>query len=308
MSKIPVIIDCDPGIDDALALFLACSSDKLDIRAITPVAGNVPLEHTSSNTLRLLELMGKDIKVALGADGPLVGERETAESVHGEAGLGTTVLELKNKVFHSKDAIETIYEEAKACNGELRLIVLGPNTTIALALKKYPELKDMIHSITIMGGGVNVGNVTKYAEFNIFADSEAAKIVFESGIEINMIGLNVTNRATLLEDDIKEIGTYNNKVAKVAAELLEFMIPVYKGFGQDGASMHDPITVAYLIDNSIFEMEKHCVTVEVENEERKGETVVHLDKENGQVANVNVAMNADFSAFKNMLKEALKAY
>ena len=180
MKKRPVIIDCDTGTDDAIALIAALYSPELDVKALTTVVGNVALRHTSRNTLNLVRGLGFDTKVAVGAPKPLMRDEiiYSGMKTHGDNGLGSLVLPETDQPFYKKTAVETIYEEALACGGKLELIPIGPLTNIALAIAVHPDLKEMIKQIVFMGGAKDGGNITTTSEFNIWADPEAAKLVF----------------------------------------------------------------------------------------------------------------------------------
>ena len=201
MNKRSVIIDCDPGIDDAMALLAAFRAPELDIKAITPVAGNVPLVHTAPNALKILALGGReDIPVYPGADRPLTGQAREASEVHGADGLMGWPMPEPRSVLRDEKAWDVIWREAKALGGELELIATGPLTNLAIALAKYPDLPKYIKKLTVMGGGACFGNATPAAEFNIYADPEAAEMVFRSGMPTALCGLDVCHRAHLTEN------------------------------------------------------------------------------------------------------------
>lgn len=306
--KKPVLIDCDPGIDDAVALFIAFKADNLDIRAITSVSGNVGIDKTTNNALKLIEYAGADVKVARGASRPINREPFTAEFVHGKTGLGNMIIpEAKGSLFH-KNAYDTIYEEAVKCDGKLHIIALGPLTNIALTLMKYPDIKTKISHITLMGGSAGLGNDTPAAEFNIYADPEAAKIVFESGIEITMVGLDVTHKALAMEEDLKEIISYNNGPSDFTGRCMLSYLEFVKKYGFKGALLHDPSAVAAVIDESLIKTQYLHVDVETRGEFTSGKTVVDIYKVTGKKPNVHVALDIDRDRLINLVKESLKKY
>ncbi len=307
--KIPVIIDTDPGMDDAIALLLAFSSDKLDIRALTAVGGNIPLVKTSRNLLDLAGYASKEIKVSKGAEKPLLRPLETAEWVHGESGLGSVVLDKNNGDFYEKSAWDTIYEEAIACEGKLQLIALGPLTNIAITLMKYPDIVSKIQRITLMGGSCYIGNTTPSAEFNIYVDAEAADIVFQSGIPITMVGLDATHKATILEKEIEEIVSVNSRVTDIVNGLLISNLEFRKKYsGLNEAIIHDALAVGAVIDPTIIEKEDYYVAIETAGELTYGKTVVDLTRVTKNKPNAEVALGVDRERFVQMFKEMMIAY
>lgn len=300
MSKIPVIIDTDPGIDDFLAIMLAKSSAKLDIRAITAVCGNQTLEKTSKNALDIANLLDIDVAVAKGAQTPLDRELYTAGDVHGENGIGNIYLEASSKEFDNRYAWDLIYDEAKKENGNLEIIAIGPLTNIAIAVLKYPELVNMVKRLTIMGGSAGSGNRTEHAEFNIWADPLAADIVFKSGFNMVMVGLDVTRKTLLSEENIEEIKAVKSEHIDIIGSLLDEMFKRYKKLGNPGVVIHDALAVAYVIDESCLELKNCQVSIESRDEIRIGKTIVDLE---GKDKNVAVAFEVDFNLFKDLFEK-----
>ncbi len=300
MSKIPVIIDTDPGIDDFLAIMLAKSSAKLDIRAITAVCGNQTLEKTSKNALDIANLLDINVAVAKGAQTPLDRELYTAGDVHGENGIGNIYLEASSKEFDNRYAWDLIYDEAKKENGNLEIIAIGPLTNIAIAVLKYPELVNMVKRLTIMGGSASSGNRTEHAEFNIWADPLAADIVFKSGFNMVMVGLDVTRKTLLSEENIEEIKAIKSEHIDIIGSLLDEMFKRYKKLGNPGVVIHDALAVAYVIDESCLELKNCQVSIESRDEIRIGKTIVDLE---GKDKNVAVAFEVDFNLFKDLFEK-----
>jgi pyrimidine-specific ribonucleoside hydrolase len=270
-----VIIDTDPGTDDALAIFLAIRSPELKIEALTPVAGNVPLELTLPNALRLVEIAGRtDIPVAAGAKQPLKRQLVTASYAHGENGLaGVQFPEPKTRPV-SESAWELIRRIVRRSPGEIHLIAIGPLTNLALAFQDDPQLPRMIPSITLMGGSLSAGNVSPSAEFNIYVDPEAAQIVFRSGIPITMVGLDVTRRATLREQDIQALEAANNPISRAAGQITRAtMSRMRKAGATEGPAMHDSLAVATFLDPSVVTLQEYYVDVETKGEFTAGQTV-----------------------------------
>jgi len=270
-----VIIDTDPGVDDALALLLAMRSPELKIEAITPVAGNVPLELTLPNALRLVEIAGRtDIPVAAGARVPLVRRLVTATYAHGENGLGGAVFPEPTTKPIAEPAAEYIRRIVRKYPHEVTLITLGPLTNIATALSSDLELAGMVRGLTMMGGSLSGGNITPAAEFNIYVDPEAARIVFQSGIPITMVGLDVTRKTSLTEDHVRVLESALNPVSQAAAKIGRNAINHNRERGfLVGPNMHDSLAVAAFLVPTILKWQEYYVDVETTGELTAGETL-----------------------------------
>jgi inosine-uridine nucleoside N-ribohydrolase len=270
-----VIIDTDPGVDDAFALLLAMRSPELKIEAITPVAGNVPLELTLPNALRLVEIAGRtDIPVAAGARVPLLRRLVTATYVHGENGLGGAVFPEPTTKAVAEPAAEYIRRIVRKYPHEVTLITLGPVTNIATALNADPELAGMVRGLTMMGGSLSGGNITPAAEFNIYVDPEAARIVFQSGIPITMVGLDVTRKTSLTEDHVRVLEAAQNPVSQAAAKIGRYAITHNRERGfLVGPNMHDSLAVAAFLDPTILKWQEYYIDVETTGELTAGETL-----------------------------------
>lgn len=306
MNKKPVIIDCDTGTDNAIALIAELHSPELDIRAFTTVVGNVALKYTSRNTLNLVRYLGFKTKVAVGAPKPVLRDEiiYSGNKTHGDTGLGTLVLPETDKPFYEKTAVETIYEEALACGGELELIPIGPLTNIALAVSAHPDLKTLIRKITFMGGAKIGGDITTTSEFNIWADPEAARIVFASSIPLTMVGLDVTLKAALNKRDTEEIRAMGSKEALVIAQILDFMLERNVKGGED-ALMHDALTVGVCINPSLVKMTKYYVDCECSGKYTSGHTMVATTRLFRNEPNCFVCEELDLPAFKAWIKGAI---
>jgi inosine-uridine nucleoside N-ribohydrolase len=270
-----VIIDTDPGVDDALALLLAMRSPELTIEAITPVAGNVPLELTLPNALRMVEIAGRtDIPVAAGAKAPLVRRLVTAAYAHGENGLGGAVFPEPKAKPVNQPAAELIRQIVRRFPGEVTLLTIGPLTNIASALNTDPELASMVRALVMMGGSLSGGNITPAAEFNIYVDPEAARIVFQSGIPITMVGLDVTRKTSLTEDHLRQLQAGQNPVSQAAATIARNAIEHNRERGfVVGPNMHDSLAIAGFIDPSLLTVKEYYVDVETAGELTAGETL-----------------------------------
>lgn len=309
MIKIPVIIDTDPGVDDFLALMLANSSDKLDIRGVCAVGGNQILEKTSKNALDIAEFIGLEAPIAKGAAKALNRPMENASQVHGDSGIGDVILPSSTKNFDTRYAWDLIYDEAKILEGRLQIIAVGPLTNIAIALLKYPDLHKMIDRIVLMGGSATTGNRMPYSEFNIWGDPMAADIVFKSRIDIVMVGLNATHQTMLNEDDIEKLKKVPSKFSDEIGSLLDGMLKVYKGFGHEGAVIHDALAVAYVINEDVLECRDYYVAIETRSGLNYGRTVVDIDNSHRDRANnTSVAMEVDVALFKKMIEDMVMYY
>src|SRR5438105_14238092 len=259
-----VIIDTDPGVDDALALLLAMRSPELKIEAITPVAGNVPLELTLPNALRMVEIAGRtDIPVAAGAKAPLMRRLVSAAYAHGENGLGGAVFPEPKIKQVAEPAAEFIRHIVRKYPNEVTLITIGPLTNVATALNSDPELAGMVRNLVMMGGSLSGGNITPAAEFNIYVDPEAARVVFHSGMPITMVGLDVTRKTALTAEHLKALEAGQNAVSQAAAAIARKAIEQHRQGGfPSGPNMHDPLAIAAFLRPSLLKWEDYYVDIE----------------------------------------------
>jgi inosine-uridine nucleoside N-ribohydrolase len=270
----PILLDCDPGHDDAVALLYAVR--HLDLRAITTVYGNQTLAHTTRNALSLCRLAQLDTPVAAGASAPLVAPHITGGTVHGKSGLDGADLPEPDRAPLDIHAVELILRTARAHRGELVLAATGALTNVALALALEPKLKEWLHGITIMGGGTAGGNVTEVAEFNIYCDPEAAEMVLRAGVPTWLVGLDVTRRVGVSAADIATLRV-GGKLANTMADLLDFFLASLKRVqGIDTASLHDPCALVPFIDPSLMEYRHTSVRVELAPGVARGMTVAEL--------------------------------
>lgn len=307
-ERIPVIIDCDPGLDDVIALIMAFANDKLDVKAVTVVAGNQTLKKVGDNALKVLSYIDVNVPVALGSEFPIVKTLITAGEVHGEDGIGGVVLpesNLKLSPLHAIDLIAKILEDS---DEKVTLIATGPLTNIALFLRRYPELKSKIDRISLMGGSVGFGNVTPAAEFNIFIDPEAADIVFKSGIPITMVGLNATQKAVITLEDIRNIKSQGNKVAELVADMLGNLSKYHSLDGMEGCYLHDPVAVCAVTNPEILKTRLLNVDVELKGQYTTGMTVVDTYNRRNKIGNAEVTLEIDKKAYVDLIIEAVNKY
>ncbi|RWC33082.1 nucleoside hydrolase [Mesorhizobium sp.] len=304
-----IIIDTDPGQDDAVAILLALGSSELEIVGITAVAGNVPLKLTEKNARKICELAGRpDIKVYAGAIRPLMRELVTAEEVHGKTGLNGPQLPEPTMKLQDQYAVdfivETLMEEE---SGTITLCALGPLTNVALALIREPRIAPRIKEIVLMGGGFfEGGNVTPTAEFNIYVDPQAADVVFKSGVPIVMMPLDVTHKALTTAKRTQAFRTLDTKVGTATAEMLEFFERFdEEKYGTDGGPLHDPCVIAYLLKPELFKGRNCNVSVETASELTMGMTVIDWWGVTKRPKNAMVMRDIDHDAFFALLVERL---
>ncbi len=312
MSKIPIIIDCDPGVDDSYAIALANSYSGFTIKALTPVAGNVAAELTRRNALALAEMLNIDCRVAFGAKQPLYKAYHTAEvGVHGVSGVGTVVFPPTKKAADALPAWDVIYQEAKAAAGRLILFATGPLTNIALTLRKYPDLPRYLAKFCIMGGGTfgNQPASQLRAEFNIWTDPSAAKEVFEK-LEVYMVPLDATHQAALSSSDFQQMIALcgDSEALYLLRELSLFSHynSIVKGYDND--IIHDALAIAALINPEVVSFTDHYVYVGQEGTADEGVTVIDLDNSSGKPANCHVALNCNQPLFATMMKNMCRYY
>ncbi len=307
-KKIPVILDGDPGHDDAIAWVLANASPMLDIRAVTSVCGNQTIEKTTYNAGRIMTLIGLDAPLAMGRVKPLVADAIIAPTVHGNSGLdGPALPEPKNKPV-SQDACTLMAQILEASEEPVALVPTGPLTNIATLLLLYPHLKSKIKHIYLMGGGIEFGNWTPAAEFNILVDPEAADIVFRSGVPITMAGLDVTERALVFPEDFERIRAVGNPVSKVVAEWLDFFYGFHRSIGYPGAPIHDAVAVAALVRPELLTIKEMYVEIETTGDYCRGATVGDRLNVLNKPANARVIMDIDRQGFVDLLVEAAEFY
>ncbi|HHS9743345.1 pyrimidine-specific ribonucleoside hydrolase RihA [Raoultella ornithinolytica] len=308
---LPIILDCDPGHDDAIAMVLALASPELDVKAITASAGNQTPDKTLRNVLRMLTLLRRqDIPVAGGARKPLMRELIIAENVHGESGLDGPALPEPDFTPQACTAVELMAKTLRESPQPVTIVATGPQTNVALLLNSHPELHDKIARIVLMGGAMVLGNWQPAAEFNIYVDPEAAEIVFQSGIPVVMAGLDVTHRAQIHGLDIERFRQVGNPLATIVAELLDFFMEYHKDakWGFTGAPLHDPCTIAWLLKPELFTSVERWVGVETQGKYTQGMTVVDYYFLTGKQPNTTVLLDIDRERFVDLLVERLAFY
>jgi non-specific riboncleoside hydrolase len=303
MKKRPIIIDTDPGIDDAIALAAALFSEELDIRLISTVAGNVSLEKTTNNVLKLLTFWGKTIPVAKGADRPLLAVPTNAEDVHGASGMdGYDFPSPDRRNLLAEHAVNAIYKTLRESEKKITLVPIGPLANIALLLRMYPDAKEKIAEIVLMGGSTVRGNKGVMSEFNMACDPEAARIVFECGLPIVMAGLDVGWKALVRPEDAAKIKNMGR-----TGEMVYALLQHYRSNDiHRGLKMYDSCAIAYLLRPEMFEVAETYVAVETAGTLTAGTTVVDLKGYLKQPANAKVCVDINGEMFTEWLLAALK--
>ena len=310
MASTPIILDCDPGHDDALAIVLALARPELRLLAITTVAGNAPLDRTTRNALRVLTLLGRsEVPVAAGADRPLVRDPWVPVEFHGDSGLDGADLPEPAVGPVDLTAVELTARLLRDAGEPVTLVATAPLTNVALLLRAAPEVHERIGAISLMGGSLGAGNTTAAAEFNIWADPEAAAIVFESGIPIRMSGLDVTHQALVLPADIARLEGLGTRPGRVFADLMRFFAIHHRDrYGWDGPPIHDAVAVAWLADPDLVAGRPSRIDVETAGVHSRGRTVADEEGLSGRPVNAEVGMSIDRERLIDMVVEAVGSF
>ena len=305
---VPILLDCDPGHDDAVAILLAAGHDAIDLLAITTVAGNCPLELATLNARRVAALAGLDgVPIAAGAAGPLRGELVTAPDIHGDTGLDDYELRTGEAPLDPRPALELTIATLEEVREPVAIAATGPLTNVARLLSARPDLHGRIREIVLMGGSTGRGNVTPAAEFNVFVDPEAAAAVFASGLLVTMIGLNLTHQARATPEVLERVRAVPGEPARAVEGWMAFFGGTYARVHREvAAPVHDPCTVAMLIDRSLVRCTEAFVAVETAGRWTRGATVVDLDGRLGRPPNARVALELDAPRFWDLVIGALE--
>ena len=308
-----LVLDCDPGLDDAVAILVA--AHYADLIGITTVAGNVGINRTTRNALVVAQLAGLDVPIHRGAAEPLAGAAVDGSRIHGESGLGDAALPDLTRSEASDDAVAYICDTARSVD-DLHLLAIGPLTNIALALQRDPDLRRHLGGLTIMGGGAHIGNVTPVAEFNIWADPEAAAVVFEKAAPVTMVGLDVTNRVVFGDDDIARMRAAATQATELAASVVKYLLDRFRDYlGHSTVPVHDATAVMAATHPHLFERSRHPVAVELSGAHTRGMTVADLRPaalgralDQPSPPTSDVVWDADVDAVRDLIIEAVLAY
>jgi inosine-uridine nucleoside N-ribohydrolase len=308
VTPTPIIIDCDPGHDDAAALLLALASDEVELLGVTTVAGNQTLAKTTANAIRVLDCAGRaDVPVAAGADRPLTRELHVAADIHGETGLEGAELPPPGRAPGDAHAIDWIAATLRASPAPVTLVPTGPLTNIALLLARYPGIESQIERIVLMGGSIGEGNVTPAAEFNIWGDPEAAHRVFTADVDLTMVGLDVTHKALLTPDHL-EVLEVAGEPGKLVADLYRFFLSIHGDrYGWVGAPVHDAVAVAHVIDGSLLQTTRCAVAIDTGGELSRGRTNVDVRRQTDWLPLHHVAVDIDAERFLALLVQRITA-
>ena len=304
-----IILDTDPGIDDALALFLALASPEVQLEAITTVSGNVDVNLTTYNALTLLELAGRtDIPIARGSERPLVRQPFNAALVHGDNGLGGLQLPAPRIQPMAEHAVDVIIEKIMSAPGEITLVPIGPLTNIALALRREPRIAQQVREVVIMGGALLVpGNDTPTAEFNIYVDPHAAHIVLHAGWPIRLVSLDVTTRTCLQREQVEELTRSGSPVTSAIKQMLDYSFNVFgASSGLSGFQMHDPLCLAAAFRPELMAWEPVYVDVELHGTLTLGETVAYFKRPNMPPPNVLAPVGVDAERFIQLFLQRIE--
>lgn len=310
VAPIPIMLDCDPGHDDALAMALALARPELRVEAITTVAGNASLELTTRNALRVLALLERpEVPVAAGADRPILRDAWVPVAVHGASGLDGADLPEPLTEAQPWTAVELQTSILRAASEPVTIVATGPLTNIGLLLRTTPDLADRIAGIWLMGGSLEEGNTTPTAEFNSWSDPEAWAIVFGSGIPIWMAGLNVTHQALVLPDDVARLDGLGNRAGRVFADLMRFFgVHHRERYGWDGPPIHDAVAVAWLVRPDLIEGRSLNVRVDTSDGPERGRTIGTEPDHLGAPANAEVGITVDREGLMDLVVEAVASY
>lgn len=309
MNKRKIILDCDPGHDDAVAIILAAKNPNLELLGITVVAGNQTLENTQRNALRLVQHLDLNLPVYAGCGQPMVRDKVIAGDIHGETGLDGPVFEELNREIEADHAVNYIIKTLMNSPEKVTVVTTGPMTNLGMALRMEPKIVDKIQEIVFMGGSYANGNVTPAAEFNILADAEAAHVCISSGLPITMVGLDVTRKALCYPEIVERMRKVGNKASDLFTDLMAFFCKTQKEvYGWEGGPLHDPITIAYLIDPTVLTTKPMNVTVDTSSSHSYGRTNCDFFGYMKKEPNVNVGIDIDVEKFWDIVEDGLKLY
>lgn len=309
MNKRKVILDCDPGHDDAVAIILAGIDPAIELLGITIVSGNQVLEKTVTNALNVVQKLGLSVPVYPGCGGPMVREKMIASDIHGETGLDGPVFPPLSLEPENKHAVSFLIDAFLKSDKKITMVTTGPMTNLAMALRLAPQIANNIEEIVLMGGAYTNGNVTPAAEFNIVADAEAAYVCFTSGIPITMVGLDVTRKALCYPNVVERMRAVGNSASELFCDLMTFFNRTQKQvFGWEGGPLHDPVTIAYLIDSSVIKTIPAHASVDIRSTESYGRTNIDIFGYQKQTPNIRVAVDIDVAKFWDIIEEHLKMY
>lgn len=307
MTKRKIILDCDPGHDDAVAMLMANAHPDIDLLGITIVAGNQTLDNTVRNGLNVAQLLDMYVNIYAGMPQPLVRQQLVAGNVHGTTGLDGPVFGPLHRTVNPTHAVQFIIDTLLASDGDITLVPTGPLTNIAVAMRMEPRILPKIKEIVLMGGAYGTGNFTPSAEFNVFADPEAAHVVFNAGVPLVMMGLDLTNQTICTPDIIARMEAVGNRAGKLFGDMLRFTLKTqYEAFGLAAGPIHDATTIGYLIDPSLFKTQAEYVQVDINRGPSYGRTVCDENHVLNHPANAKVGQGIDNAGFFDLVEACIR--
>jgi ribosylpyrimidine nucleosidase len=310
MEPRKIILDCDPGHDDAIAILLAAKNPSIDLLGITVVAGNQTLEKTLVNALNVCQFLSLDVPVYKGCGQPMIRDKQViAPEIHGESGLDGPQFGALTKKAETQHAVNYLVDTLLASDGDITVVTTGPMTNLAMAMRLCPDILPKIRDIVLMGGSYQLGNMTPAAEFNVLADGDAAHVVFTSGRGITMVGLDVTRKVLCLPSIVERMGKIDNQAAALFVDLMTFFNKTQKEvFGWDGGPLHDPVTIAYLLDPTVLTTKTCFTQIDIRSEQSYGRTNCDLFNMLKRPPNSAVAVDIDVARFWNIIEAGIRAY
>jgi inosine-uridine nucleoside N-ribohydrolase len=308
VSKRPVIVDCDPGNDDALAILMVAAAPNIKLVALSTVAGNLPPSRTAKNALLLADWLGLKVPVTSGSYPLLRKYKPLDPSIMGAAGLGSSHLPESSRQLDPRTSVELLYDYAKTYAGELEILATGPLSNIALLLMEHPDACKLIRQIVFMGGSIDGGNTSPVAEFNIHEDAEAARIVFHSGIPLTMVGLDVCYKNRMKAEDFRLLMKEGGRIGNFVGELFFYPGTIDKPFPSYGIPVFDSLAAAVIIDSDCATYKFLHVDIETTGEFTYGETVVDIKNRLGLDANTNVVMSCDRKRYLELVLQAVHCF
>ena len=302
-----IVLDCDPGHDDAVAILLAGKNPNLNLLGISVVAGNQTIEKTARNALNVATFLGINVPIAIGCEFPMVRERVICAAIHGESGLDGFEFPNYGDKFDKRHGVQLIIDSVMN-NDKVTIVATGPLTNVAMAIKMEPKILERLDEIVIMGGSVDNGNTSPAAEFNIMCDPEAAHVVFSSGVTVRMVGLNVTRKVIVTPEVVDRMEKINNKASDMFVKLMRvFNENQRKTFGVAAGPLHDPATIASIIDKDLIKWQKMNVVIDISHGPSYGRTNCDIFDYLHAPHNAYVAMDIDVNKYWDIIEESIRA-
>ena len=303
-----IVLDCDPGHDDAVAILLAGKNPNINLLGISVVAGNQTIEKTARNALNVATYLGINVPICIGCEFPMVRERVICAAIHGESGLDGFDFPDYGDKFDKRHGVQLIIDSVMN-NDKVTIVATGPLTNVAMAIKMEPRILKRLDEIVIMGGSVDNGNTSPAAEFNIMCDPEAAHVVFSSGVTVRMVGLNVTRKVIVTDEVVNRMEKINNKASDMFVKLMKvFNENQRKTFGVSAGPLHDPATIASIIDESLIKWQKMNVVIDISHGPSYGRTNCDVFDYLQAPQNAYVAMDIDVNKYWDIIEKGIRAY